>query len=118
MFRLFSHNNIRSSLLLLVLAGLVLGSMSSYAKVTSYQTKLIIHKNSSGEKGRDVITLPACYQNQSAVLKFKKRRFGHAKILRVKCADKKQCSATVEWKHKPAGRIEYYIRYKSASRCN
>ena len=117
MFRLFSRKNIRSSLLLLVLTGLVLGSMSSYAKVKSHQTKLIIHKNSSGEKGRDVITLPACYQKQSAVLKFKKRRFGYAKILSVKCAYNKKCSASVEWKHKPAGRIEYYILYKSATQC-
>lgn len=107
------------SLLLAVILG-----QSAYAASQSSHTDIKQHGASSGGKGKDVITLKkpkevpaaACAVFADASVEYRKRRFGEAKIEKKPakgCNPAKQaCKLTVDWRHAPAGRLNYRVKVK------
>lgn len=105
------------SLLLVVTAG-----QSVNAASQSSHTEVKQHGASSGGKGKDVITLKkptgvdatACAVFADASVEYRKRRFGEAKIEKKPakgCNPAKQaCKLTVDWRHAPAGRLNYRVK--------
>ena len=105
------------SLLLVVVAG-----QSANAASQSSHTAVKQHGASSGGKGKDVITLKkpkevaanVCAVFSDASLEYRKRRFGEAKIEKKPakgCNPAKQaCKLTVDWRHAPAGRLNYRVK--------
>ncbi len=105
------------SLLLVVVAG-----QSVYAASEFSHTGVKQHQASSGGKGKDVITLQkpkdvaatACAVFADASVEYRKRRFGEAKIEKKPakgCNPSKQaCKLTVDWRHAPAGRLNYRVK--------
>ncbi|MGB0845786.1 MAG: hypothetical protein ACPGSM_03630 [Thiolinea sp.] len=103
------------SVLLLTLAG-----QEAYAANKTSYTKVVNHGESSGGKGNDPFTLKgpkvsgaACAVFVDASVDYKKRRFGEAKIVNKPakgCNPAKQtCRLSVDWRHAPAGRLNYRI---------
>lgn len=105
------------SLLLILIAG-----QSANASSQSSHTDVKQHGASSGGKGKDVITLKkpkavaanACAVFADASVEYRKRRFGEAKIEKKPakgCNPAKQaCKLTVDWRHAPAGRLNYRVK--------
>ena len=105
------------SLLLILIAG-----QSVNAAGQSSHTDVKQHGASSGGKGKDVITLKkpkvaatnACAVFADASVEYRKRRFGEAKIEKKPakgCNPAKQtCKLTVDWRHAPAGRLNYRVK--------
>ena len=78
------------------------------------------HGESSGGRGKDIVSLSApklaqgeCASFISAELDIQKRRFGEASIIvspdRGCKPGKGECKVSVSWKHAPAGRLKYRV---------
>ncbi len=121
---LIQLKQLKKRILLLSLLLLIVVGHSAYAASKSTYTDLRQHGASSGGKGRDVITLskltdvaaPACAVFADASVEYRKQRFGEAKIDKKPakgCNPAQQlCTLTVNWRHAPAGRLNYQLRVK------
>nr|CAA6802513.1 MAG: Unknown protein [uncultured Thiotrichaceae bacterium] len=100
----------------------LLGSASVYAADnTVSSSKVHIHKNSSGGKGRDTVVLirpPQLAENTcalfvSAQVKYDKKRWGESEIKSLPkrgCnPDRGQCNVVVSWKQAPLGYLHYWV---------
>lgn len=88
--------------------------------VTSH-TQEIKHNDKSGGKGIDPIVLVApqttaniCAAFSKASIQYTKRRYGVAKLVALpkrQCSPvKEDCKFDVNWKHSPAGGVDYKIQ--------
>lgn len=100
------------------------GGAASAAEIMTSKSSVYIHEDSSGGKAIDIIRLPkppklpegSCALFVSAEVKYNKQRFGVAEIKSTPekgCnAESEVCSATVEWKLAPVGRLHYRVEAK------